>query len=156
MPTCTFACVKANQGCFEDGKKDILVGSSGLAGAHATEASAGGPCGAGLPSLPSLPSVPASLTSSADARACGEPGKAPSAVDVCPLADRGREGCDCLGDGPGEGCAVVDTWLDPKYYSCPGAASFRVRGPNYLKDRCGVSCAALSTFRLDAMRTPLS
>lgn len=25
--------------------------------------------------------------------------------------------------------------LDPKYWSCPGAAEFRVRGKNYLTDR---------------------
>lgn len=29
----------------------------------------------------------------------------------------------------------VDTWLDRKFWECPGTAGFKVRGPNYLKDK---------------------
>lgn len=142
--------MQVDQECFEHGKNDILVGSSGLDGAHATAASAGGPFGAGHPTLPCLPAVTASLASAADGRAGGVPFKAPSAVDVRPLAERRQEGGQ--EEGQREGCTLVDTWLDRKYYSCPGAARFRVRGPNYLKDRCGASCTALSMFWLNCPR----
>jgi len=55
-------------------------------------------------------------------------------------------------EGDGGGPATQDApanlgTCDPKYWSCPGAAGYKVRGQTYLKVQCKVAIRVLSAVQ---------